>query len=342
MTKPLITALLLFPVLMLGQEICGVVEEDEQAEVQYLPYSTIYHKEIKAVCHVYTSSFAPWSNIYPLDIDSAFSSLNYWFEEADISFELVSVQYHSFDSVAGGLGCLPSTTAALNAFSAVHWDRERYMNVYIVPSMCGSILGFAFRGPTQYSTADGVWVLSNAFGFTNPYMFEDYDQNKTLIHEVGHYCGLYHVFHATQICNAGVSSDCSQIQDRVCDTPPTTVNRSCEEPDCSSEALWEGYPWEGYQHNNHMDYYVDSCRTSFTDGQIDRMHSWLSSVRSTLFEDYSCLADINDDGVVGTNDMLAILSNFGEVYEPADLDFDGVVGNGDILVLLSEYGDYCQ
>jgi hypothetical protein len=216
------------------------------------------------------------------------------------------------------------------------------MNVYIVPSMCGSILGFAFRGPTQYSTADGVWVLSNAFGFDNPYMLPDHNQNKTLIHEVGHYCGLYHVFQATQICNAGVSSDCSQIQDRVCDTPPTTVNWSCETPDCSSEALWEGYPWEGYQHNNHMDYYVDSCRTSFTDGQVDRMHSWLSSVRSTLFDDYSCLADINDDGVVGTNDMLIILSSFGEAYEPADLDFNGVVGNGDILVLLSEYGDYCQ
>ena len=63
--------------------------------------------------------------------------------------------------------------------------------------------------------------------------------------------------------------------DYVCDTPPTKLNWSCENPICPPGAY-------GYTPNNHMDYYVDSCRTNFTPGQIERMHAALPVLRPGL------------------------------------------------------------
>jgi hypothetical protein len=216
------------------------------------------------------------------------------------------------------------------------------MNVYVLPEMCSSILGFAYLSPTSFHSGDGVWVRSDVFGFSNPNMLPEHNLNKTLVHEVGHYCGLYHVFMNTDICNQGVSSPCNQIQDKVCDTAPVTISWTCEEPACTSTNFWEGEPWEGYENNNHMDYYPDACRTSFTEGQMIRMNSWLGSIRGSLFEDYSCDSDLNEDGVVGTADLLILVSNFGDLSEEGDIDGDGYVNSLDLQLLLSEYGDECE
>lgn len=55
-----------------------------------------------------------------------------------------------------------------------------------------------------------------------------------------------------------------------------------------------------------------------------------------------CLADLANggDGVVGTDDLLIILSAWGTCTDacPADLDDDGVVALGDLLILLAAWG----
>ena len=57
----------------------------------------------------------------------------------------------------------------------------------------------------------------------------------------------------------------------------------------------------------------------------------------------NCLADLNDDSVVGTDDLLIFLSS----YEctggncAGDLNGDGQVSSTDLLVFLSEFGLYC-
>jgi hypothetical protein len=91
-----------------------------------------------------------------------------------------------------------------------------------------------------------------------------------------------------------------------------------------------------------MDYYPDACRVSFTDGQMIRMNSWLGSIRGSLFEDYSCDSDLNEDGIVGTSDLLILVSNFGDISEEGDIDGDGFVNSSDLQLLLSEYGDECE
>lgn len=51
------------------------------------------------------------------------------------------------------------------------------------------------------------------------------------------------------------------------------------------------------------------------------------------------VGDIDDDGVVGTADLLILLSEWGACGDcPADLDDDGMVGTSDLLILLSNWG----
>lgn len=59
--------------------------------------------------------------------------------------------------------------------------------------------------------------------------------------------------------------------------------------------------------------------------------------------DLVCLGDVTDDGAVGVNDMLTILSYFGSntVVGNADVDSDGTVGVNDMLLFLSLFGTSC-
>jgi hypothetical protein len=56
-----------------------------------------------------------------------------------------------------------------------------------------------------------------------------------------------------------------------------------------------------------------------------------------------CVGDFNDDGLIGTSDLLLLLSEFGCISNcTIDADFDGVTGVSDILVLLSAFGTNCS
>ena len=51
-----------------------------------------------------------------------------------------------------------------------------------------------------------------------------------------------------------------------------------------------------------------------------------------------CPADLNEDGVVSTNDLLIMIAWWGETNPLIDIDGSGVVDTGDILLLLSGFG----
>ena len=54
-----------------------------------------------------------------------------------------------------------------------------------------------------------------------------------------------------------------------------------------------------------------------------------------------CTADINADGIVGVDDLLALLATYGGTGA-GDIDDDGAVRVNDLLVLLAEYGRTCS
>jgi|TARA_Y100000289_G_scaffold11864_1_gene10988 hypothetical protein len=132
------------------------------------------------------------------------------------------------------------------------------------------------------NVGDGVggfsWINQNPV--TRPwdgiYLRADQSNTSVITHEMGHYCGLYHTFNAGS-CN-NPESNCETQGDRVCDTPPTSANLSCEDPFCPTA-----------DYTNHMDYTPNDCRDHFTNGQILRMHALLvNGNRASVWQSGAC------------------------------------------------------
>ncbi len=60
---------------------------------------------------------------------------------------------------------------------------------------------------------------------------------------------------------------------------------------------------------------------------------------SVLLNDCStCPADLDDDGLVGLGDLIAVLEAWGDKGGPEDLDGSGTVDFEDILIVLAAWG----
>lgn len=337
--------------------ICWTPEEESlniQLEEDYQDPFNVYWKDIKTVVHVHYSIYDSWAEIPEEHVYNAIDNLNEQFEEYMFNFDLIQIRYHDMidGSIEGfelatGAKCLPySTTTMVGYIGNKAWDVDEFMNIHVVPRMCGTILGFAYRYPAYYNVADGVWVETSVFGMDGEYLFLNRDENKTLVHEVGHYLGLHHVFNGVDNCGEDADGDCTAVHDNICDTPPIKVNWSCVSPHCPT-SYNPDRPWADYIHNNHMDYYIDSCRTAFTDGQLNYMHNHMIYNRPTIVDeqDISCMGDINGDYVVGSSDLLSILACWGssgeDLCDGADLNNDGVVGTTDLQIVLAAYENIC-
>jgi len=310
---------------------------------------------IHYVVHVHHTDSFPNSYVPEDVIWDSHDHLNEEFEEALLEFELVDIIYHDFDEwptapqlLEPYLTCIPYSGfgwAQMNEYiTPLVWDRTQYMNVHIFPQFCSGILGFAWLSYTPATDMDGVWVRTNVFGrFGDQLTLPTRMGNKTLIHEVGHYVGLHHVFNDVDYCGEDLGP-CEDTGDWVCDTPPTKVNWSCENPICPP-GLYD------YTPNNHMDYYVDSCRTNFTTGQIERIHAFLPILRPGITdpptepepEDPVCYGDISGDFVVGMNDILLMLQHWGEIdWAEGDVNGDGFFTVSDVNTILSAFGTVCE
>jgi hypothetical protein len=157
--------------------------------------------------------------------------------------------------------------------------KDRYLRIWVVKSIDGTasgILGYSMFPNTSY-IFDGIVMRYDVFGNGNPNMFPNYNLGKVLVHEVGHYLGLYHTFEGGCSASAG---DCYSDGDKVCDTPRVaapnfnciTGTNSCVETPAILDDL-----------SNYMDYGNNYCQNHFTTGQIERMLAVLSSSRSTLY-----------------------------------------------------------
>jgi hypothetical protein len=196
------------------------------------------------------------------------TTLNTAYKPAGFEFRLVGTTYNANDSWATGTD--PSLQATLRQ------GEYGVLNIYFLTNMTGSILGQCSM-PTNVGSApappqiapDGCIISAATMpGAPAGFALEGYDLGMTLVHEVGHWLGLFHPFE-------GNSCDASLPGDYIADTPvQSTATQGCPtgKDSCPSDPGLDSV-------NNYMDYSTDACYSSFTADQMDRMQSLWGTYR---------------------------------------------------------------
>lgn len=184
-------------------------------------------------------------------------------------------------SSGGSLGASEMTIKNLS-----RWNNQEYYNIWIVSEIGGNNGGGGVQGYAYFPTTsgvDGIVQLFNATG-TEGNLKSYTNQNKTLTHEFGHAFALFHTWGGgPQPGFAGCDeSNCAFQQDRVCDTEPSTGIEACNSPANSCPGVGNSVA------ENYMSYAQESCKSKFTQGQVDRGRQALAFSRANLITSNKC------------------------------------------------------
>ena len=150
---------------------------------------------------------------------------------------------------------------------ALGWDQARYLNVYV--NSAGGYLGYSTLPQEDAGNVyDGVVVLYEVVGGRNVPDAEQYDQGRTLVHEVGHYLGLLHTFEGYACYTGYYAGDLiADTHSENSDHYGCTQTYTCGTPD---------------DIQNYMNYTDDTCMEEFTTEQANRMVCSLVNYRPLL------------------------------------------------------------
>ena len=176
------------------------------------------------------------------------------------------------------------------------WDNTQYMNIYIVKTITGNVLGYS-SFPGGPPDEDGMVVRHNVFGNTGT---ASSSLGRTTTHEIGHWFGLYHTF------NNGCGSDLCSDGDYVCDTPPQdSPSFNCSIINSCSNDL----PDVNDQKENYMNYTNDACKNMFTEGQKIRLQSTLDNIRTNIWSQSNLVAT-GCDSLYTAPSICSVSANF--------------------------------
>lgn len=200
-------------------------------------------------------------------IDDALARLNEAFAPICLTFERCSTNYvyaNKYDTLDQSVDL---GTVLLN-----HYEPNT-LNLY-VPNLLtigNGLLGVNGWAPLPPSSKDYIFVRKNAL------------QGNTLIHETGHYFGLYHPFDVDFGIEYVDGSNCETAGDLICDTD-ADVAIGVNDSDCEYISEFVD-PHGDYYHpktDNYMSYY-SGCRCTFTHQQYIRMAEMYYTYRSHLW-----------------------------------------------------------
>ncbi len=152
--------------------------------------------------------------------------------------------------------------------NSLGWAPDRYLNVYT--NSASGYLGYATLPQEDAgNVVDGVVVLYEVVGGRDVPGAGDFDQGRTLVHEVGHYLGLLHTFEGYG-CYTGY-----QAGDLIADTN----SENAEHYGCSQTyTCGTADPI-----HNYMNYTDDICMYQFTEEQANRAVCSLVNYRPDLY-----------------------------------------------------------
>ncbi len=174
------------------------------------------------------------------------------------------------------------------------WDPRRYMNVWIVRMPDANILGYSYLPIPAFlnRTVDGVVISHLKIGNQG-----STTKGRTLVHEVGHYFGLPHLWGENE-------NDCDE-DDQIADTPavraPYYGHPVYPQFTCGTSDMFMNY----------MEYVNDNCMFMFTEGQKTVMRSIVNNQRLSLLNnsETACSTTVSTAPSPQLNELVKIFPN---------------------------------
>jgi len=228
---------------------------------------------------------------------------------ANINFLLNKIIYKKFDikkctttqRVMYNYGDLDTINKLIKVKHSPSIDADKFLNIWIVENLGGGLLGYA-TFPWDFNELtkclDGVVINRGTFG-KNASM-RDYNLNKTVTHEVGHWFGLFHVFQNTltndphknefafdynnnKLTEEEITGDCIE------DTPPQ--NCATYGDPFIDKKLWQFTNYKNtkswHMFMNFMDYVDDKSMFMFTKDQCKKLRLMLMLERPNIIKSIS-------------------------------------------------------
>ena len=177
----------------------------------------------------------------------------------------------------------PIKRTALGGLDA--WDFNKYVNLWVGLDGSGlGVLGYATFPGTGAAADQGVFINAQSWGNNTCYVIPEFGLGRTLVHEVGHYFGLYHIWGD----EGGCAGDDFRQLSGSCTLPAglllgDTPNQAGATSGCltgvRTDACSPAAP--GFMYQNYMDYTDDACYALFTTKQVERMEYVLENCRSS-------------------------------------------------------------
>ncbi|XP_071111670.1 pappalysin-1-like [Haliotis cracherodii] len=159
---------------------------------------------------------------------------------------------------------------------AVRIPASSHLNVFLASTTTDKLIGLAtFPWEKHVYTHQGGIVVQSK-------MFRRPGQTNSLVHEIGHNLGLWHVHHGVSEmeCDDPCVEKYPSLEhgDLCADTTPTPENMHCHDPDPTDArcGLFDAYTDTPYR--NYMSNADDNCTNHFSQNQVARMHCYLDLV----------------------------------------------------------------